>query len=250
MSMEDRMDRGVFVVTGGSRGIGAVIAAEAAEAGYHVLLTYAGRADAGQAVVDAIKAKGGQATAVQADTGKGADIARLFAAADRIGQVTAFVYNGGVTGGAGRLEDQSDETLAEVVAVNLTGAMIASREAVRRMSTKHGGKGGAIVLLSSLAVRLGMPGQHIWYAASKGGIDSFAIGLSKEVALEGIRVNVVAPGPIDTEIHAPGHLARIADNLPMKRAGQPEEVSAAVMFLVSDRASYISGATIEVGGAR
>lgn len=244
------MDKGVFIITGGSRGIGAQVAAEAAQAGYHVLLTYAGRVDAADAVVAAIRAKGGEATAVQADTGKAADIARLFAAADEIGQVTAFVYNGGVTGGTGRLEDQSDETLAEVVAINLTGAMIASREAVKRMSTRHGGRGGAIVLLSSLAARLGMPGQHVWYAASKGGVDSFAIGLSKEVALEGIRVNVVAPGPIDTEIHAPGHLDRIADLLPMKRAGKPEEVSAAIMFLVSDRASYISAATIEVGGAR
>lgn len=244
------MDKGVFVVTGGSRGIGAEIAAEAAAAGYHVLLSYVGRQDAAEAVVAAIRSSGGRATAVQADTGKGDDVARLFAAADAIGPITAFVYNGGVTGGIGRLEDQSDDTLAQVVAVNLTGAMICCREAVKRMATRHGGKGGAIVLISSLATRLGMPGQHVWYAASKGGVDSLAIGLSKEVALDGIRVNVVSPGPIATDIHQPGHLDRIADLLPMKRAGQPQEVSAAVMFLVSDRASYISGANIEVGGAR
>jgi len=242
--------KGVFLVTGGSRGIGASIAQAAAAAGYAVLLTYAGRADAAQRVVDAIRSSGGTAEAVQGDTGVPADIARIFAAADALGTLTAFAYNGGITGGVGVLADQSDETLAKVINVNLTGALICCREAVKRMSTRMGGQGGAIVLLSSRAALLGAPAQHLWYAASKGGIDSLNTGLSKEVAGEGIRVNCVSPGPIATEIHAPGRLAAIRDSLPMKREGTPEEVAATVMFLVSDAASYIAGANIDVAGAR
>ncbi len=243
-------DKGVFLVTGGSRGIGEAIARSAAAQGYLVLLTYAGRADRAQAVVDAIRAAGGEAEAVQADTGVPADVARMFAAADKLGRLSALVYNGGITGGVGRLADQSDATLAEVIAVNLTGALIASREAVKRMSTRLGGQGGSIVLLSSRAASLGSPNQHLWYAASKGGVDSLNIGLSKEVAAEGIRVNCVSPGPIATEIHAPGRLEAIRDSLPMKREGTAEEVAATVMFLVSDAASYVAGANIEVAGAR
>jgi NAD(P)-dependent dehydrogenase (short-subunit alcohol dehydrogenase family) len=243
-------DKGVFLVTGGSRGIGEAIARSAATQGYFVLLTYAGRADRAQAVVDAIRAAGGQAEAVQADTGVPADLARMFEAADKHGRLSALVYNGGITGGVGVLADQSDATLAEVIAVNLTGALLSSREAVKRMSTRLGGRGGSIVLLSSRAATLGSPNQHLWYAASKGGVDSLNIGLSKEVAGEGIRVNCVSPGPIATEIHAPGRLAAIRDSLPMKREGTPEEVAATVMFLVSDAASYVAGANIEVAGAR
>jgi NAD(P)-dependent dehydrogenase (short-subunit alcohol dehydrogenase family) len=243
-------DKGVFLVTGGSRGIGEAIARSAAAQGYLVLLTYAGRADRAQAVVDAIRTAGGEAEAVQADTGVPADVARIFAAADKLGRLSALVYNGGITGGVGRLADQSDATLAEVIAVNLTGALIASREAVKRMSTRLGGQGGSIVLLSSRAASLGSPSQHLWYAASKGGVDSLNIGLSKEVAAEGIRVNCVSPGPIATEIHAPGRLEAIRDSLPMKREGTAEEVAATVMFLVSDAASYVAGANIEVAGAR
>jgi NAD(P)-dependent dehydrogenase (short-subunit alcohol dehydrogenase family) len=243
-------DKGVFLVTGGSRGIGEAIARAAAAEGYFVLLTYAGRADRARGVVEAIQAAGGQAEAVQADTGVPADVARMFAAADARGRLSALIYNGGVTGGVGLLADQSDEALAEVIAVNLTGALISCREAVRRMSTRLGGQGGSIVLLSSRAASLGSPAQHLWYAASKGGIDSLNIGLSKEVAGEGVRVNCVSPGPIATEIHAPGRLEAIRDSLPMKREGTPQEVAAAVMFLVSDAASYVAGANIEVAGAR
>jgi NAD(P)-dependent dehydrogenase (short-subunit alcohol dehydrogenase family) len=243
-------DKGVFLVTGGSRGIGEAIARAAAAEGYFVLLTYAGRADRAQVVVEAIQAAGGRAEAVQADTGVPADVARMFAAADARGRLSALIYNGGVTGGVGLLADQSDETLAEVIAVNLTGALISCREAVRRMSTRLGRQGGSIVLLSSRAASLGSPAQHLWYAASKGGIDSLNIGLSKEVAGEGVRVNCVSPGPIATEIHAPGRLEAIRDSLPMKREGTPQEVAAAVMFLVSDAASYVAGANIEVAGAR
>lgn len=244
------MTKPVFLVTGGSRGIGEAIARSAAGEGYHVLLTYAGRADAAQSVVDAIRAQGGDASAVQADTGKPQDIARLFAEADRLGRLAALVYNGGITGGVGPLADQTDDNLAEVIAVNLTGALIASREAIRRMSTRLGGQGGSIILLSSRASTLGAPNQHVWYAASKGGIDSLTLGLAREVGAEGIRVNCVSPGPIDTEIHAPGRLESIADSLPMKRAGEPREVADAVMYLASDKASYVSGATILVAGAR
>lgn len=243
-------DKGVFLVTGGSRGIGAAIAEEAAAQGYFVLLTYVGRADAAQKVVSAIQAQGGRAEAVQADTGVPADIARVFALADARGRLSVLVYNGGITGGVGRLADQSDETLAQVIDVNLTGALISCREAVRRMSTGLGGQGGSIVLVSSRAAVLGSPAQHLWYAASKGGVDSLTIGLGKEVAGEGIRVNAVSPGPIATEIHAAGRLDEIRDSLPMRREGTPEEVSAAVMFLVSDAASYVAGANIDVAGAR
>lgn len=248
--MSDQIKRGVFVVTGGSRGIGAAIARDAAKAGYHVLLTYAGRADMAGEVVDAIRAEGGQAEAIQADTGVPADIVKLFAAVDKAGALCALVYNGGIVGESSSLVDASDDLLAKVVDVNLTGALLCSREAVRRMSTQSGGAGGSIVLISSRAALYGAPGEHVWYAATKGGVDSLVLGLAREVAPHGIRVNAVSPGPIDTEIHVPGKLDRIASALPMRRAGQPEEVSAAVMFLVSDAASYVAGANISVAGAR
>lgn len=243
-------DKGLFLVTGGSRGIGAAIAHQAAAQGYFVLLTYVGRADAAEAVVRAIQADGGRAEAVQADTGVPADIARVFAHADTLGRLSVMVYNGGITGGVGRLADQSDETLAKVIDVNLTGALISCREAVRRMSTARGGEGGSVVLVSSRAGVLGSPAQHLWYAASKGGVDTLTFGLAQEVAGEGIRVNAVSPGPIATEIHAAGRLDAIRDSLPMRREGTPEEVAAAVMFLVSNAASYVAGANIDVAGAR
>jgi NAD(P)-dependent dehydrogenase (short-subunit alcohol dehydrogenase family) len=244
------LGRPLFLVTGGSRGIGAAIARDAAAAGYYVILTYAGRAEAAQRVVQEIEAGGHEALAIQADTGSPEDVERLFAEADRRGRLSAFVYNGGITGGTGRLADQSDETLAEVVSVNLTGALMCCREAVKRMSTRLGGSGGSIVLMSSRASKLGAASHHVWYAASKGGIDSLVIGLAQEVAAEGIRVNGVAPGPIRTEIHAPGRLDAISQSLPMKRAGDPQEVSSAVMFLVSEAASYIAGTSLLVAGAR
>ncbi|MEG3146785.1 SDR family oxidoreductase [Sphingomonas sp. RT2P30] len=244
------MSKGIFLVTGGSRGIGEAIARAAATQGYFVVLTYAGRAEAAQKVIDAIRAGGGRGEAIQADSGNPADIARTFAAVDAHGTLVALAYNGGITGGTGVLADQSDETLAKVIEVNLTGALLTCREAVKRMSTRLGGRGGSIVLISSRAAALGAPAQHLWYAASKGGIDSLNIGLAKEVASEGIRVNCVSPGPIATEIHAAGRLDEIRDSLPMRREGTPDEVAAAVMFLVSDAASYIAGANIDVAGAR
>ena len=244
------MTRPLFLVTGGSRGIGASIATSAALAGYQVLLTYAGNAAAAEKVVAAIRDAGGAAEAVRADTGKPEDVAAMFACADRLGRLAVLCYNGGITGGIGRLADQSDQTLAEVIAVNLTGALLCAREAVRRMSTQIGGEGGSIVFLSSRAATLGAPAQHLWYAASKGGVDSLSLGLAKEVAGEGIRVNTVSPGPIATDIHAPGRLDAIRDSLPMRREGRPQEVADAVMYLVSDQASYVAGANLEVAGAR
>jgi NAD(P)-dependent dehydrogenase (short-subunit alcohol dehydrogenase family) len=240
----------VFLVTGGSRGIGAAIATQAASAGYHVLLTYAERGDAAAKVVARIEAAGGRATAVKADTGEPGDVERLFAQADALGRLAALVYNGGITGPSSALVDASDETLRKVVEVNLLGALTCSRAAVRRMSTVRGGRGGSIVLISSRATVYGSVGEHVWYAATKGGIDALNIGLAREVAAEGIRVNAVSPGPISTDIHVPGKLERIASALPMKRAGEPAEVAAAVMFLVSDAASYVCGANVAVAGAR
>jgi len=240
----------VFVVTGGSRGIGAAIAVSAARAGYRVLLTYAGREDLARDVVERIRGEGHDAEALRADTSSVEDIDRLFAGADRMGRLAAFVYNGGITGPSSTLLEASDETLAQVVDVNLTGALICSREAVRRMSTALGGRGGSIVLISSRAALYGSPGEHVWYAATKGGIDSLTLGLAREVGNQGIRVNAVSPGPIRTDIHVPGKLDRISSGLPMQRSGEPEEVAAAVMFLVSDEASYVSGANIAVAGAR
>jgi len=244
------MSKPVFLVTGGSRGIGAAIARQAAAAGYCVLLTYAARSEAAEAVVAAIRADGGDAHAVRADTAKPADIHAMFAAADQLGRLAVLCYNGGITGGVGLLTDQSDENLAAVVTVNLTGALISAREAIKRMSTRLGGSGGSIVLLSSRAAGLGAPAQNVWYAASKGGIDSLTIGLSIEVASEGIRVNAVSPGPIATDIHPAGRLDRIRDSLPMKREGRPSEVADTVMYLVSDQASYVAGANIHVSGGR
>jgi len=179
-----------------------------------------------------------------------ADVARLFAVIDASGPLAVLVYNGGIVGPSSALAEASDELLDKVIAVNLTGALICSREAIRRMSTASGGQGGSIVLISSRAALYGAPAEHVWYAASKGGIDSLTMGLAREVAAQGIRVNAVSPGPIDTEIHVPGKLERIASGLPMQRVGGPAEVSAAVMFLVSDGASYVAGANIAVAGAR
>lgn len=249
-NMSGTSQKPVFMLTGGSRGIGEAIAVQAAQAGYQVLFTYTSNERAASEVVARIRAAGGEAHVVQADTGKVADIERLFATADRLGRLAAMVYNGGITGPSSPLAGTSNETLQQVIDVNLTGALICSREAVRRMATNSGGKGGSIVLISSRAALYGSAGEHVWYAASKGGIDSFTLGLAREVGAHGIRVNAVSPGPIRTDIHVPGKLDAISSALPMRRVGEPAEVAAAVMFLVSDAASYISGANLAVAGAR
>jgi NAD(P)-dependent dehydrogenase (short-subunit alcohol dehydrogenase family) len=240
----------VFLITGGSRGIGEAVALSAARAGHLVLLTYVSNKAAADRVVEQIRGQGGQAQALQADTSKEADIERMFAEADRLGRLTTLVYNSGITGPPSALVDAKTETLSRVLEVNLLGALISAREAVRRMSTRSGGQGGSIVFISSRASLYGGPGEYVWYAASKGGIDSLVTGLACEVATQGIRVNAVSPGVINTEIHASGRLDKILKMLPMQRAGEPEEVAAAVMFLASDTASYVSGANLAVGGGR
>lgn len=240
----------IFVVTGGSRGIGAAISNAAAKAGYGVLLSYASNADQAQAVVNAIRAEGGIAESARADTGVAADVAALFEKADTMGRLKALAYNGGITGASSALVDADPEEIARVVNVNLTGAMLCAREAIARMSTARGGEGGSIVLLSSRATAYGSPGEYVWYAASKGGVDALALGLAREVGPVGIRVNAVAPGPIGTDMLSDDKKARASSLTPLQRIGLPEEVAEAVMFLVSDQASFVTGANLAVSGGR
>jgi NAD(P)-dependent dehydrogenase (short-subunit alcohol dehydrogenase family) len=238
----------VFVVTGGSRGIGAAIARAAARQGFFVLFTYVSQEARAEEVLAQIRADGGQAQALRVDTAQERDIDALFAEADRLGRLAVFVYNSGITGPASALADATTETIDAVMNVNLRGAMLGARAAVRRMSTRFGGSGGSIVLMSSRASFYGSPNEFVWYAASKGGMDSFVIGLAREVANEGIRVNAVSPGPIVTEMHRPGKLEVGAKRAPMQRAGTPEEVASTVLFLASDEASYVTGANLAVAG--
>jgi len=243
------------IVTGGSRGIGAATARGLAAQGYRVCVNYLRDAPAAKRLLAEIEAAGGDAFAVQADIAETAGVERLFAAADETGApLKALVNNAGITGHAGRLDRLSDETLDRVLTINLRGLILAAREAVKRMSTAKGGVGGAIVNLSSAAATLGSPGEYVWYAATKGAVDSFTVGLAKEVAAEGIRVNAVAPGLVVTDIHAasglPNRVADKAKELPMGRAGEAEEVAAAILWLLSDAASYTAGTILRVGGAR
>ena len=243
------------IVTGGSRGIGAATARGLAAQGYRVCVNYLRDAPAAKRLLAEIEAAGGDAFAVQADIAETAGVERLFAAADETGApLKALVNNAGITGHAGRLDGLSDETLDRVLTINLRGLILAAREAVKRMSTAKGGVGGAIVNLSSAAATLGSPGEYVWYAATKGAVDSFTVGLAKEVAAEGIRVNAVAPGLVVTDIHAasglPNRVADKAKELPMGRAGEAEEVAAAILWLLSDAASYTAGTILRVGGAR
>jgi NAD(P)-dependent dehydrogenase (short-subunit alcohol dehydrogenase family) len=244
-----------ILITGGGRGIGAATAIAAARAGYDVALSYkqdSGRADA---VVAEVKALGRKAFALQSDVAREDDVVELFARADReLGPLNALVNNAGITGRAVRVEDVDAAAVNEVLAANVTGSFLCAREAVKRMSTRQGGRGGAIVNISSAASRHGSPGEYVHYAASKGAIDTFTVGLAKEVTDDGIRVNAVRPGLIDTEIHAssgiPDRLARITPLVPMKRVGTADEVAAAVLWLLSDAASYITGAILDVSGGR
>ena len=242
------MSTPVFLVTGGSRGIGEAVAVAAAANGYQVVLTYARNAARADAVVARIHGSGGNAVAVRADTAQEADIDSVYAEVDRRGRLAVMVYNSAVTGAYSSLAEASTATIDEVLNVNLRGAILCARAAIRRMSTRLGGQGGAIVLLSSRAAFYGAAGEYVWYAASKGGVDSLTSGLAREVAAEGIRVNAVSPGPIATEMHRPGRLEIGAKRAPMQRAGTPEEVAASVMFLASDAASYVTGANLSVSG--
>jgi NAD(P)-dependent dehydrogenase (short-subunit alcohol dehydrogenase family) len=247
--------RKVLVITGGSRGIGAAIARLAAGQGYAVCISYLSNAGAAADVVTSITAKGATAVACQADVCVERDVLRLFETVDSsLGRVTALVNNAGILERQARVDEMDLERISRVFATNVFGSFICSREAVRRMSTRHGGSGGAIVNISSRASHLGSPGEYVDYAASKAALDTLTIGLAKEVAAEGIRVNTVAAGIIYTEIHArggePGRVDRLKDTIPMKRGGSPEEVARAALWLLSDDASYTTGSTIDVSGGR
>ena len=253
--MNSTQPLGTLIVTGASRGIGAAVALLAAERGYAVAVNFCTGESEARNVVEAIVSAGGRAIAVQADIAHEDQIVRMFEVAEReLGPITALVNNAAVTGGFARVENVTSESVSEMLAVNVTGTILCAREAVRRMSTKRGGDGGAIVNISSRAAHTGSPGEWVHYAASKGAIDSFTIGLAREVATEGIRVNAVAPGLVETGIHAangePGRLERLMPTIPMRRAGLPEEVAEAVLWLLSGAASYTTGAILEVGGGR
>ncbi|MBI3526045.1 MAG: SDR family oxidoreductase [Betaproteobacteria bacterium] len=245
----------VLLVTGGSRGIGAAIARLAARDGYAVCISYLRNREAADAVVGEIAKAGGKAIAVAADVSAEGDVMRLFKYVDdAYGPVTALVNNAGILEGQSRVEHMDAARLTRIFATNVIGSFLCAREAVRRMSTKNGGAGGAIVNISSAAARLGSPGEYVDYAASKGAIDTLTTGLAKEVAAEGIRVNAVRPGIIYTDIHAsggePNRVERLKESVPMKRGGQADEVARAVVWLLSEEASYSTGAFIDVSGGR
>jgi NAD(P)-dependent dehydrogenase (short-subunit alcohol dehydrogenase family) len=245
----------VVIITGGSRGIGRAAALAVAARGFRVVVGYASNKAAADEVVAAIEGKNGKAIAVKCDVGSESDILGMFAAADKFGTLGALVNNGGIVGKSGvRVDEMSAERIQRVMAVNVTGSILCAREAVKRMSTKHGGKGGVIVNISSVAARLGSANTYVDYAASKGAIDSFTVGLGQEVATEGIRVAGIRPGLIDTEIHAsggePDRAHRLAHMVPMKRVGQADEIANAIVWLMSDEASYVTSTTIDVSGGR
>ena len=245
----------VILITGGSRGIGAATARLAAGRGYAVCVNYVRDREAADRVVADCQRLGGNAVAVQADVAVEADVVRLFETVDRdLGAITALVNNAGILEKQMRVDEMDAGRISRVLAANVTGSLLCCREAVRRMSTRHGGAGGAIVNVSSVAARVGSPGEYVDYAAAKGAVDALTLGLSKEVAEEGIRVNAVRPGFIYTEIHAsggePGRVDRVKAFVPMKRGGQPEEVATAILWLLSDEASYTTGSFIDLAGGR
>lgn len=247
--------KAVALVTGSSRGIGAAVAQTLAAQGYAVAVNYAHGKDQAQAVVETIRAQGGTAEAFQADVASESEVSSLFERVTHaLGEVTLLVNNGGMTGGFTRLEDLQAATLTRVFEVNVFGAFYCAREAVRRMSTRHGGPGGVIINISSRAAELGSANEWIHYAASKGALDTLTKGLAKEVAGEGIRVNTVAPGLIDTDLHAaagrPDRVAQMAPGIPIARAGLPSEVADCVAWLASPAASYVTGAIVPVSGGR
>jgi NAD(P)-dependent dehydrogenase (short-subunit alcohol dehydrogenase family) len=248
------MSDSVVIVTGGSRGIGASVCRKLAGLGHTILVNYAGNKAAAEAVVSGIVDDGGKAISIQADVGNEADILALFHAADEEGQLVGLVNNAGVVDMSQRVDEMTYDRLARMFSINLIGSFICAREAVKRMSTKHGGRGGTIVNIGSAGSKLGSPGQYVDYAASKGAIDTMTVGLALEVAEENIRVNAVRPGIIDTEIHAsggaPDRVAQLQSKLPMKRAGTADEVADAVLWLMSDQSSYTTGAILDVSGGR
>ena len=242
-----------LIVTGGSRGIGAAVARLGAARGYAIALNYTERTEAAEALAGEINAGGGRALAIRADVARETDVLSLFSQAEALGPIGGLVNNAGMTGGVARVERVTAPMLERLFAVNVLGTILCAREAIRRMSTAHGGKGGGIVNLGSRAADLGGGGEWVHYAASKGAIDAFTRGLAREVAAEGIRVNTVSPGLIDTEIHDsayPGRLAKMTPGVPMQRAGSAAEVAEVVLWLLSDASSYVTGANIDVSGGR
>jgi NAD(P)-dependent dehydrogenase (short-subunit alcohol dehydrogenase family) len=244
---------GVLVVTGGGRGIGAAVCRQAAASGYQIVINYMTDGDAAGAVLAEIEAAGGSGITVGGDVADEADVRRLFAAADKLGPLAGLVSNAGITGNTpGRLDEQRAEVVRRVLDVNVLGVFLCNRAAVRRMSTRYGGSGGAIVNVSSTAAGRGSPGEWVHYAASKAAVDSLTHGLALEVADEGIRVNAVAPGLVHTDLHAaaglPDRLAQRAPLIPMRRAGQPEEIAAGIVWLLSPAASFVTGAILPISG--
>ena len=245
----------ITLVTGGSRGIGAATALRCAQAGHAVAVNYARDAQAAARIVAQIEASGGRAIAVQADVAIDSDIERMFETVDReLGTLTGLVNNAGIIDVVARVDEMDAKRLARMFNVNVVGSFLCARQAVLRMSSRHGGAGGSIVNLSSAGARIGSPGQYVDYAASKGAIDTFTLGLAREVATEGVRVNAVRPGIIDTEIHAsggqPDRVAQSAALMPMRRAGTADEVARAIVWLLSDEASYTTGTVLDVTGGR
>jgi NAD(P)-dependent dehydrogenase (short-subunit alcohol dehydrogenase family) len=249
------MNAPIMLITGGSRGIGAATALSAAQAGYAVAVNYQSNSLAADEVVRSIRDSGGQAIALQADVSREDEVMAMFGRIDaKWGPLTALVNNAGVVDVSSRVDSMSVARLSRMLNTHVLGSFVCAREAVLRMSTRHGGSGGAIVNLSSAASKLGSPGQYVDYAACKGAIDTFTIGLAKEVAAEGIRVNAVRPGIIETDIHAsggePDRAQRLAPQVPMQRPGSAQEVANAILWLLSPQASYCTGALLDVGGGR
>ena len=241
----------VLLIAGGSRGIGAATARLAAGQGYDVAVNFKSNSNAAAQVVEAVKAAGRKGVALQGDMAREADIEGVFdAAVKSLGPITHFVHSAGIIGPYSRLDEVATETLREVLDLDTLGAMLCLRAAIRRMSTKRGGSGGAVVMLSSMAATIGGAGECVWYAAAKGAIDSLVIGAAREVGKEGVRINAVSPGVIDTDIQPPGRVERVSPLLPMGRAGEADEVAEAILFLLSDAASYVNGANLRVSGAR